>query len=104
MNYEKIYNDLVFVAKSRDIKKKTKGTEIHHIKPKCLGGSDDEENLVVLTFKEHFIAHKLLTKIYPKVDKVWYAVHRMSNNGKYKFGSYYSYARIHHQKIVSLKN
>lgn len=36
--------------------------ERHHITPRCLGGSDDLENLVYLTFKEHFLAHWLLTK------------------------------------------
>ena len=29
-----------------------------------MGGSDDKSNLVVLTNKEHFVAHHLLWKIY----------------------------------------
>lgn len=37
-------------------------TEKHHIIPKSLGGSDDYENLVSLTAREHFICHYLLTK------------------------------------------
>ena len=40
--------------------------ETHHIVPKCLGGSNDKENLVNLTAREHFIAHKLLYKIAEK--------------------------------------
>lgn len=31
--------------------------ERHHILPKCLGGTDDKENLIDLYAKEHFIAH-----------------------------------------------
>lgn len=34
--------------------------ERHHIRPKCIGGTNDEENLIDLFAKEHFIAHKLL--------------------------------------------
>lgn len=34
--------------------------ERHHIIPKCMGGSNAEENLIDLTGQEHFIAHKLL--------------------------------------------
>lgn len=34
--------------------------ERHHITPKCCGGTNDEENLIDLYAREHFIAHKLL--------------------------------------------
>lgn len=39
-------------------------TEKHHIIPRSLGGSDNPENLVALTAREHFICHWLLTKMY----------------------------------------
>lgn len=34
--------------------------ERHHIIPKCMGGTDAEDNLIDLFAREHFIAHKLL--------------------------------------------
>ena len=37
-------------------------TEKHHIVPRCMGGSDDKDNLVALTAREHYVAHLLLTK------------------------------------------
>ena len=37
-------------------------TEKHHIIPKSCGGSNDKDNLVSLSAKEHFIIHLLLTK------------------------------------------
>lgn len=37
-------------------------TEKHHIIPKSLGGTNDSENLVLLTGREHYVAHWLLTK------------------------------------------
>ena len=38
-------------------------TEVHHILPKCIGGSDDASNLVRLTGKQHFFAHAILIKM-----------------------------------------
>ena len=38
--------------------------EEHHIVPRSLGGYDTKENLVLLTAREHFVAHLLLAKIY----------------------------------------
>jgi hypothetical protein len=37
--------------------------EKHHIIPKSLGGSNDPNNLVYLTAKEHFVCHRLLVKM-----------------------------------------
>ena len=34
--------------------------ERHHIIPKCIGGDDNEDNLIDLFAKEHFEAHRLL--------------------------------------------
>lgn len=36
--------------------------ETHHILPKCMGGQDNNDNLVSLSAREHFIAHWLLSK------------------------------------------
>ena len=73
MNYLKIYNDLMLSRQSLREPKKTIGFELHHIIPKCLGGTDNDENLVLLTFKEHYVAHHLLTKIHSNEPKIHYA-------------------------------
>lgn len=39
--------------------------ERHHIIPRCLGGSDDDDNLIDLYAREHVIAHKLLAQENP---------------------------------------
>lgn len=44
-------------------------TEKHHIIPKCLGGSNSKSNIVVLTPKQHYICHLLLTKMTEGKDK-----------------------------------
>jgi hypothetical protein len=85
MNYEKHYYSLIFTRKLLNRKKeKTVYYEKHHILPKSCGGTNEEENLVFLTFKEHFIAHVLLTKMYEGElkRKMCYALWRMSNISK----------------------
>jgi hypothetical protein len=71
MNYKKIYDDLITRAKS-EVRLKCNGVyyERHHIIPTCMGGEGnlrskkEHPNLVLLTAREHFIAHKLLFFIY----------------------------------------
>jgi len=63
MNYQKIYNSLIERGKNRKIEFYT---ERHHIIPRCMGGLDNIDNLVDLTPEEHYLAHQLLVKIYPK--------------------------------------
>jgi hypothetical protein len=60
--YQRWYNSLIFKAKNRN--NNYGYYESHHIIPKCTGGSNNLDNLVKLTFREHFIAHALLCKIY----------------------------------------
>lgn len=46
-------------------KKKGNGIHLHHIVPRCMKGRDNKDNLVALTYSEHFYAHYLLTLIFP---------------------------------------
>lgn len=39
-------------------------TEKHHIIPKYLGGTNDEKNLIILTYRQHILAHLLLYRKY----------------------------------------
>ena len=102
MNHQKIYNTIINKAKQENrIKQKGIYYEKHHIIPKCLEGNNEDENLVLLTAKEHFIAHKLLTYIYKGNRKIACAFYRMvySNRGNYnKSSRNYSYAR----ELISL--
>lgn len=47
--------------------------ERHHVVPRCLGGTDDEENLIDLFAREHFEAHRLLALENPDNNKLVYA-------------------------------
>lgn len=87
MNYQKIYNDLISRAQARESLSEYK--ETHHIIPRCMGGSDDKENLVELTGREHFIAHWLLCKIYdtPGLKKAFGLMCLTGKNRSYKISS-----------------
>jgi hypothetical protein len=102
MNHQKIYNSIIKKARSENrirLKRNQKNYvyyECHHILPKCLGGTNIEENLVLLTAKEHYICYKLLTYIYKGNIKIVYAFHRMTfaKNGKYNISARdYKYIR-----------
>jgi hypothetical protein len=67
-------------------------SEKHHIIPKSLGGSDLSENIVVVTPKEHYILHHLLTKFTLSLSyaKMIYAF------------SFFVYSKKHRLKITSV--
>lgn len=62
MNYIKIHDAII--ERGCRLGKYQDYMELHHITPKCLGGSNEKSNLVYLTAREHFIVHQLLTKIH----------------------------------------
>lgn len=86
MDYKNIYYKII-----KNAKKETENGnrcigyfEKHHILPKSLGGSNDKNNLVKLTAREHFICHWLLVKMYDKGTteryKMLCALWRMQSN------------------------
>ena len=74
MNYQKVYDNLI-ESRKKEVRDKSKNYyESHHIIPLCLGGCKKcIENIVILTPREHFIAHWLLSRIYPDNEKIQYA-------------------------------
>lgn len=81
MNYKKIYSKLISKAKKDSRTKNTDNYyEEHHILPKSLFRSLEKHkgNLVLLTPREHYVAHWLLTKIYPS-KAMTYAFMVMAN-------------------------
>jgi hypothetical protein len=74
MNYQRVYNNII--SNARGVLREGY-LESHHIIPKCLGGSNDKENLVLLTAREHYICHLLLAKIH-NTKQLWYAFAMMT--------------------------
>ena len=104
MNYLKIYTNLIEINKQK-LRDKSGGKyyEEHHINPKCLGGNDNKTNLVLLTAREHFLAHWLLVKLYPNNKKLIYAFNAFcmnTNNGNRPVSMFYEYAKIRRSDIL----
>lgn len=72
MNWNKIYNDFI---EDRKIKTVKGYYEKHHILPRALGGTDEKENLIILSASDHLFAHLLLARIYG--GTMWFALKLM---------------------------
>lgn len=83
-HYLKRYIKLVksFKARSSQYKIKPKGWHKHHIIPKSFSGQDTEENLVIISPREHFILHWILWKTFDN-KKMTVAFFGMCNGFRY---------------------
>ena len=99
MNYVNVYYSII---KNRLDNPVEGYVECHHIVPKSEGGTDNDDNIVALTAREHYIAHLLLAKIYNDY-KMWHAVNLMSRlNAKVKINSrLYEMVRINSARTHS---
>jgi len=112
--YSKIYFSITSNAKQRI----TEGyTELHHIIPQSMGGSNDKENVVELSAREHFICHWLLVKMTEGDDrsKMLYALKGMKAQNKHQqryhtkitarvYETYRIEHSINHSKVMKAKN
>ncbi len=89
MDYQRIYNDIIERGRLRDLD--VSYYEVHHIIPKCMGGLDSDDNLVKLTYREHFISHWLLYNLNPCNSKLEFSFKTMAFGRGYKFKKNISY-------------
>lgn len=78
MNYRGVYNRLMLKAWRRV--EVVGYSEKHHVIPRCLGGGNSKDNLVILTAAEHYIAHLLLMKMHPERRNMALPIILMSKN------------------------
>lgn len=86
MDYQSLYNKIVSHRKSNPNPSQD-ASEKHHIVPKCMGGDNSPDNLVFLTPREHFVAHRLLAKIHPDIYGISLAYFLMHKRDGVKFTS-----------------
>jgi hypothetical protein len=87
----------------------TSYTEKHHIVPRSMGGNSSKKNIAVLTPKEHFICHLLLTKMVVgqqqfKMIKALTMMIGVKNIGKGRYianSRWYAYAREQNKQNIS---
>jgi len=94
------YNNFISALKGQVVEGYS---EKHHIVPRSHGGSNKKDNLIALTPRQHFIAHRMLWKAYG--GSMARAYFMMSATGKYgKIGSKtYSMAREEYSKQVVIQ-
>ena len=105
MNYQRIYDQIIDRA-TKEQRAKKQGTyyETHHIVPRSEGGSNNIDNLVLLTAKEHYMAHLLLYAENPTQARA-YAFVRMSHRSTERSSAkIYQEARTITAKISSDRN
>lgn len=82
--YYKQYNKLI----DKCIQMESEGypedvyTEVHHILPKCMGGTNKKNNLVRMPIRYHIFAHIFLMKAFSDNSKLSYAAKRMLSTNK----------------------
>jgi len=81
MNYNKLYSKFIESRPTRT-RQRNDGLETHHILPRSLGGNNKKENLIALTPREHYLAHRILQKMYDgeAKAKMTFALVRMLNH------------------------
>ena len=92
--YTNWYNSLINKAQNRIV---LGYAEKHHIIPSALGGTNEKDNIVKLTPREHFICHLLLTKMTTGNAryKMNFALHMLSNAKNIGEGRYIPNGRMY---------
>jgi len=106
MDYNKLYQRFIESRPHRN-KVRGDGLETHHILPRCCGGDNTIKNLKVLTPREHFIAHIMLTRCYTgtKKQKLMMAMNNMMRRNGNKYGYFTSkrYQIVRSKAISSMQ-
>jgi len=104
VNKQLILDQIITRAKQRSLDKSLHQIEVHHILPRSLGGTDEKENLVNLTAREHFIVHWLLALIHGgKMANAFWFMSQPSVVTKHKPNSIqYEIAKKLHSEAMSL--
>ena len=93
MDYAKHYNLLIETRKNR-IPVKEIYYEKHHIIMRSMGGSNKKENIILLTAREHFIAHWPLWRIHRNKESAnaFFSMCRKSKNQQRLISSSIAYS------------
>lgn len=101
--YHRWYDSLVQKAKRAERSYDSTIHENHHIIPRCFSGSDDADNLVTFTHREHFIAHRLLVKMHEGQNKykMAWALSLISSKHRHKNSRHFEVARKELSKALA---
>lgn len=83
--YFQRYVKFILSRPSRDLLRED-GFHIHHVVPRCVGGSNDDDNLIKLTYREHYLCHALLAiafRSYGKIGNTLSFLRKGAKNSKF---------------------
>ena len=104
MNYKKLYNKFVLTCKKQNRNLNEPKYTVHHILPRSMGGIDEAKNRVLMTPKEHYIAHRLLAHIYKKRNpEICYLLNKFANGMKGPDSPKYSNFNFYLNQIMTFK-
>lgn len=83
MDYPRLYARFIEDRRARPEPERST-SDRHHVVPRCLGGTDEADNLIRLSYSDHLFAHVLLARIHGGPLAV--AAVRMSGMKKYNGG------------------
>ena len=102
INYKLKYHNFIDKRRQRPLTRE-KGYALHHILPKSLGGTNEDSNMVKLSHREHWVAHRMLAKMYSGKNrtKMYHALWYMAKTSPYKCNSRtYEHIKLEHSKIT----
>lgn len=73
--YRNIYIRLIVRCQNMTEEELSGYNEKHHIIPRCIGGTNDKANIVLMPVKYHIMAHMILYRMYPDNYKIGYALY-----------------------------
>lgn len=102
MDYQKLYNNLIEKSKDRILEGYS---EKHHIIPRCIGGTNNPDNICFLTPEEHYLAHLLLVKIHPESNGLVFAAWKMQfhNTDQRMNNKLHGWLKRKHAEVASVK-
>lgn len=103
MRYGLLYKN--FCEKLQSLGRKDNGKyTIHHILFRSMGGQDVEENRVLMTPREHYIAHRIFAKKYQKQHpEIYYLLNSFANGMKGANGVRYCDFNFYWKKYATMK-
>lgn len=75
---------LTFIESRVRVLSESESVEQHHIIPRSLGGSNEPENIIRLTMREHYIAHMILWKAFGGPMAIAFFLMSIGNKKKYR--------------------
>jgi hypothetical protein len=104
MNYKKLYKTLIAHCRKEKRNLNDPKFTVHHILPRSMGGIDEPKNRVLMTPKEHYLAHRVLAHIYKKRNpEICYLLNKFANGMKGPDSPKYSNFNFYLNQIVTFK-